>query len=69
MRIAHDGDIRAVMARFGLDALVLPLRLASWPAAMGGYPVVSVPLGFHPPGTPVERNSRGDMIESGPNVP
>ena len=32
-------------------------------------PVVTVPMGFYPPNTTVQRNQRGTLVEVGPNVP
>jgi len=32
-------------------------------------PVITVPMGFYPANTTVQRNQRGTLVEVGPNVP
>ncbi|KAG0703594.1 amidase signature domain-containing protein [Suillus ampliporus] len=53
--LAQDFDlgrtrgIDATLAHFNLDAIILPTdALACKPAAIAGYPLISVPLGFQP---------------------
>ncbi|KAF5372557.1 hypothetical protein D9758_005186 [Tetrapyrgos nigripes] len=50
--------IDAALKEHNLDALVLPADGTSTPAALAGYPIVTVPLGFFPEDTP--------MIDIGP---
>ncbi|KAJ5116246.1 hypothetical protein N7456_000594 [Penicillium angulare] len=38
-------------------------------AGLTGHPVITVPLGFMPPDTPIRLNARGDLVEEGPGVP
>ena len=38
-------------------------------AARCGLPIVTVPLGFYAPDTPIKENKRGDLIERAPGVP
>ncbi|KAJ8082280.1 hypothetical protein AAF712_001743 [Marasmius tenuissimus] len=52
--------IDAVMTKHKLDALVLPGSDGSTPAALAGYPIVTVPLDFYPDDTPITK--------SGPNT-
>ncbi|KAF3937254.1 hypothetical protein ABW19_dt0202028 [Dactylella cylindrospora] len=52
----------------GLDALIMPADFAAGIAAIAGYPVVTVPMGFYPPSTPVSRNSRG-LVTNAPGQP
>ncbi|KAI0672174.1 amidase signature enzyme [Trametes maxima] len=42
-----DGALRD----FSLDALLLPSAVAPGPAAIAGFPIITVPLGFLPPNT------------------
>ncbi|CUA76507.1 hypothetical protein RSOLAG22IIIB_06312 [Rhizoctonia solani] len=50
--LARDRGIDATLKTYGLDALLLPSNLnTTLPAAIAGYPMVSVPLGFHPDDT------------------
>jgi amidase len=45
-----------------LDALVLPTRVAHSVPALGGYPIISVPLGFLPDDWPLKWNSRKELV-------
>ncbi|TBU30400.1 amidase signature enzyme [Dichomitus squalens] len=71
--VAADKDlgatrgIDATLKAFNLDALLLPTDVSSTPAAIAGYPIITVPLGFLPPNTtlsPAEPTRSG-----GPNQP
>ncbi|EIN14649.1 amidase signature enzyme [Punctularia strigosozonata HHB-11173 SS5] len=53
--------IDAALKQFNLDALVLPASVSTTPAAIAGYPIVTVPLGFYPEGTPVVNGSAGPL--------
>lgn len=58
----------------GLPALVGYVNSTSLSMDLGSLqksrtPVVTVPLGFYPPNTTVQRNRRGTLVEVGPNVP
>ncbi|KAI9437995.1 amidase signature enzyme [Lactarius indigo] len=47
--LGRTRGIDATLAKFKLDAIILPTDgFASRPAAVAGYPVVTVPLGFQP---------------------
>ncbi|KAI0752555.1 amidase signature enzyme [Daedaleopsis nitida] len=59
--------IDAALQAFQLDALLSPSNLAAGPAAIVGYPVVIVPLGFLPPDTPLAEAN--PIRETGPNQP
>ncbi|CAE6497226.1 unnamed protein product [Rhizoctonia solani] len=49
---SRQNGIDAVLQAHNLDALLLPSNLhTTLPAAMAGYPMVTVPLGFHPEDT------------------
>ncbi|KAI0704211.1 amidase signature enzyme [Cerioporus squamosus] len=71
--IAADKDlgatrgIDATLKTFAVDALLMPSNVASGPAAIAGYPIVTVPLGFLPANTTLApaRPTRS----SGPNQP
>lgn len=49
--------------------MVLPTSQSAGVAAIAGYPVVTVPLGFYPSTTEVFLNSRGTLVNLGPNLP
>ncbi|KAI0634590.1 amidase signature enzyme [Trametes polyzona] len=59
--------IDAALKNFKLNALILPTDIASSPPAIAGFPIVSVPLGFLPPDTPL--SPAQPTRESGPNMP
>ncbi|KAH9012306.1 amidase signature enzyme [Lactarius hengduanensis] len=47
--LGRTRGIDATLAKFKLDAIIIPTDgFASGPAAVAGYPVVTVPLGFQP---------------------
>lgn len=60
-----------VLKKFNLDALILPANgFTTVPAAIVGYPIVTVPLGFHPDDTPVVPGSAGPLtVFPAPGVP
>ena len=65
------GGLLGALERAALDAVVLPTVFASRWAALVGAPVVSVPLGFYPPGCDVvpARPERYGLVDVGPGVP
>ncbi|EIW53226.1 amidase signature enzyme [Trametes versicolor FP-101664 SS1] len=71
--VAADKDlgatrgIDATLKAFNLDALLLPSAVAPGPAAIAGYPIISVPLGFLPPNTTLAPAQ--PTRSSGPNQP
>jgi len=63
-----DGIIGA-LSRDKLDAVLLPSQFSFTYAAIVGTPVISVPMGFYPQGTPETPNSFGDLVATPPNLP
>ncbi|RDW67052.1 hypothetical protein BP5796_09801 [Coleophoma crateriformis] len=66
-----EGGILGAMEAHNLDLIVIP-TVAEIPiafAAKVGYPLITVPLGFYPEGTPVEMHKRGKMILYAPGIP
>jgi amidase len=63
-----DGGLLGAIKRNNLDAVILPANFAASWAATVGCPIVTVPLGFYPAGTPIVKNSWG-LVESAPNIP
>ena len=65
--------IDAAIKTHNLNALVLPAPVASSPAAIAGYPIITVPLGFLPANTTRQRsggqNSTVDVYYPAPGVP
>ncbi|PWY94103.1 amidase [Aspergillus sclerotioniger CBS 115572] len=64
-----EGGLLGALLRNKLDAVILPTVVASGIPAIIGTPVITVPLGAYPDGTPVERNSRGDLVQRAPGIP
>lgn len=61
--------IDAALQHHKLDALVLPARgLAATPAAIAGYPIVTVPLGFYPKNVTIGHPGTS-LVYPAPGVP
>jgi amidase len=67
--MAEEQGVTGVLDRYGLDALVMPTFASFHLPAIAGLPVVTVPLGFYPAGTPPEMNLKGTMVNVAPNIP
>lgn len=67
--LANEGGVGGTMKRHELDAIVLPTCVAPIMPAIGGYPILSVPLGLYPEQAEVKWNPRHEMIERGPGLP
>ena len=63
-----EGGLLGAIERNNLDAVVLPTKFGHDYAAVIGSPVVTVPLGSYPAGTPIVKNSWG-LVQSAPNLP
>lgn len=62
------GGVTGVLDKYGLDALILPSDYAPGWAAAPGLPVVTVPMGVYPMGTPVLKGKR-ELIAVAPGIP
>jgi amidase len=69
LELGSNGTIAGAINIYGLDALIMPTSMAAGVAAIAGYPVVTVPLGFYPANTTAVLNSRGTLLTSGPHFP
>ena len=69
LEIAGPQGILGLLANYSLDALILPTDFSPGLPALIGTPVVTVPLGFYPANETVIKNTRGTLVEVGPNVP
>jgi amidase len=67
--LGGDGGLIGALNRHDLDAMILPSSFAPSFAAIIGAPVVTVPLGFYPADAPVVMNNRGNLVDTGPDVP
>lgn len=64
-----EGGVLGAISRHDLDAMVLPTPIAPGVPALVGSPVITVPLGSMPSGSPVMTNVRGNLIDSAPGAP
>jgi amidase len=66
-----EGGIEGALKRHKVDVLVVPSIQETILAfsTIAGSPSISVPLGAHPPGTPIEKDSKSDMITLAPGIP
>lgn len=71
LELVGEKGLIGTLDRWDLDAVILPTASedALSIAAVGGYPIVNVPMGFYPPETPIEYNDRGDLVQTGPGIP
>ncbi|GFG21019.1 putative amidase C869.01 [Aspergillus udagawae] len=65
----EEGGLTGALSRNKLDAVILPTVLADDIPAIIGSPVITVPLGSFPEGTPIEYNPRGNLVEKAPGIP
>ncbi len=67
-----EGGILGAMEKHNLDVLVIPstLGIANDLAAKMGFPVLGVPLGFHPAGTSIELDEdKPHLVRVAPGIP
>lgn len=64
-----EGGVLGAISRHTLDAAILPTSIASGVPALVGSPVITVPLGSMPSGSPVIFNLRGNLIQRAPGLP
>ncbi|CAH0024841.1 unnamed protein product [Clonostachys rhizophaga] len=67
--LANEGGVTGALQRNGLDVLVMPTCVAPIMPALGGFPMLSVPLGFYPEGTEIHWNVRHELIDQAPGLP
>ncbi|PYH98033.1 amidase signature enzyme [Aspergillus ellipticus CBS 707.79] len=65
----EEGGLLGALSRNNLDAVILPTLIASDIPAVVGTPIITVPLGAYPDGTPIEYNARGNLIQKAPGIP
>ncbi|TCD67177.1 hypothetical protein EIP91_000403 [Steccherinum ochraceum] len=65
--LGQTQGIDGTLQKFNLDAILLPSGAAPKPAAIAGYPIISIPLGFQPPNTTLAPAM--PTRATGPNMP
>ncbi|PGH02530.1 hypothetical protein AJ80_08841 [Polytolypa hystricis UAMH7299] len=66
---AGEGYIRGALKTHNLDALILPSDISPFIPAILGSPVITVPMGAWPEGTPVIFEPRGELVVRAPGMP
>jgi amidase len=68
---AGEGGIQGALNRHRCDILLVPTLsvILQTFAAKAGSPVLSVPMGIYPEGTPVEINAKNGLVKVAPNIP
>lgn len=67
-QLGEEKGLPAILAEHNLDAVVLPTMSApGWAAVIGG-PAITVPMGCHPPSSPIKVSDWG-LVELGPGIP
>lgn len=71
LRCSKEDGILGALSTWKLDALICPTAGNPWItfAARAGLPVVTVPLGFYPSDYDTTKNKRGNLVDTGPNIP
>lgn len=64
-----EGGVLGALKKYKLDAIILPTDFASSLPARAGLPVVTVPMGSYPKGTPVVKQPYWNLVEQAPNIP
>lgn len=63
------GGVFGAIERLHLDAVVLPTNIGYPVSALVGGPVITVPMGAYPAGTPVQHSAPWNLTSVAPGVP
>ncbi|KAH9840829.1 amidase signature enzyme [Rhodofomes roseus] len=66
-RMGRQDGVDGLLKKYEVDAILMPTAKASRPAAVAGYPVLTVPLGFQPPDVALAEANPTRM--NGPSMP
>lgn len=61
--------VTGALQNHSLDALIIPTRFGTHFPAILGSPIITVPLGSFPTGTPIVKDQFGRMNQIAPNIP
>ena len=67
--LGGEGGILGALAKYELDALIMPSFASYLLPGIAGLPVITVPLGSYPTNTPIVKSEKGDLVKTGPNIP
>ena len=65
----REGGVLGALDLYNLDALILPTTSSAYLPALGGLPIINVPLGRHPDDTKISKDQKGHLVQIGPNTP
>jgi amidase len=65
----REGGVLGALDLYDLDALILPTTSSVYLPALGGLPIINVPLGRHPDDTEIVKDQKGHLVQIGPNIP
>jgi amidase len=65
----REGGVLGALDLYNLDALILPTTSSMYLPALGGLPIINVPLGRHPDDTEIVKDRKGHLVQIGPNTP
>ena len=69
LKMAGEKGVIGTLEKYDLDALVMPTFASFHLPAIAGLPIVTVPLGFYPPSTPLTWNLKKTTISAAPQIP
>ena len=67
--LGGEGGVLGALAKYELDALIMPSLASYLLPGLAGLPVITVPLGSYPSNTPIVKSERGDLVKTAPNIP
>lgn len=68
--LAGDDGIEGCLSEYSLDAIVVPSKApGNYSPACGGFPQITIPLGYQTADLEVNYHDTGNLVEDGPNIP
>lgn len=67
--LGGEGGVLGTLAKYELDALIMPSFTSYLLPGLAGLPVITVPLGSYPSNTPVLKSEKGNLVKIAPNIP
>lgn len=68
--LTGDGGIKGALNGHSLDAIIVPSQApANYFAACGGFPQITIPLGYRTADLEVKYNDTENLVGEGPNIP
>lgn len=67
--LGGEGGVLGALAKYELDALIMPSFASYLLPGLAGLPVITMPLGSYPSNTPIGKSAKGNLIKTAPNIP